>query len=60
MKENAQRNTVKGSLVLCECPSPCYDFHCKLGFSHRELRKLSLPSAQLLTGTFSVIARSCH
>ena len=60
MKENAQRNTVKGSLVLCECPSPCYDFHCKLGLSHGEHRKLSLPSAQLLTGTFSVIARSCQ
>ena len=60
MKEHAQRETVKGAPVLCECPSPSYDFHSKLGLSHGEHRKLSLPSAQLLMWTFSVTARSCH
>ena len=53
-------DTVKGAPVLCECPSPSCDFHSKLGFSHREHRKLSLPSAQLLMWTFSVTARSSH
>ena len=50
----------EGTPVLCECPSPSCDFHSKLGFSHREHRKLSLPSAQLFMWTFSVTARSSH
>ena len=60
MRENAQQETQWREPQCSECSSASYDFYCKLGFSHRELRKLSLPSAQLPMWTFSVTARSCH